>query len=272
MSTTVDCGSFTINIWTGCTSAAPSMSPSMRRNFHFANDHKRYAFEFESLSRPERLNILLEARDQLLSFQHYLDDRVRMTRDRVPRSVIYLHMSYQMSQLLIHRPYLKEPPDCSAYHLAMRSVLTAASEIAHLVRVFERQHDNFKTVPPFVVHSVLCTIAYSHFDSPPIYTSKFALLKATDTVPDFGWWKRRVVPRALSTASTRFRISGGTSTSAVIESRGPLLQLLHWTFPLSKSHFKLCSSSYGAHCACPVACVSTHSTQADITFAIPTWD
>jgi hypothetical protein len=63
-------------------------------------------------------------------------------------------MSYHMSHLLIHRPYLKEPTGSPTHQLSLRSMFFAASAIARLIRKFEADHHAFHLVPPFVVHSV----------------------------------------------------------------------------------------------------------------------
>ncbi|KAH7329655.1 hypothetical protein B0I35DRAFT_420624 [Stachybotrys elegans] len=113
-----------------------------------------YAFDFERLDGAERQHLLLEAREQLLSFHRNLDDRVQLRNAHSEATVIIFHMSYHMSHLLIHRPYLKEPSGCATHQLSLRSMFFAASAIARLVRKFEADHHNFNLVPPFVVHSV----------------------------------------------------------------------------------------------------------------------
>lgn len=65
-----------------------------------------------------------------------------------------------MSQMLIHRPYLKEAPDSSLYRLSVRSMSTAANSMVKLIREFERIAQ-FDKAPYFVSHSVL-TAAITH--------------------------------------------------------------------------------------------------------------
>ncbi|WAO82871.1 Zn(2)-C6 fungal-type domain-containing protein [Fusarium falciforme] len=59
-----------------------------------------------------------------------------------------------MSQLLIHRPYVKEPVDSAAHQLSLRTMSIAASAMVRLLRRYEKL-DSYEKVPPFVVHNVL---------------------------------------------------------------------------------------------------------------------
>ncbi|KAJ4185635.1 hypothetical protein NW767_012844 [Fusarium falciforme] len=59
-----------------------------------------------------------------------------------------------MSQLLIHRPYVKEPVDSAAHQLSLRTMSIAAGAMVRLLRRYEKL-DSYEKVPPFVVHNVL---------------------------------------------------------------------------------------------------------------------
>ncbi|KAJ3469918.1 hypothetical protein MRS44_000017 [Fusarium solani] len=113
-----------------------------------------YAFGFNKLDEPERFNLLLEAREQLLSFYRQLDPRIQLQKGTSSPQVIFLHMSYNMSQLLIHRPYVKEPVDSAAHRLSLRTMSIAAGAMVRLLRRYEKL-DSYEKVPPFVVHNVL---------------------------------------------------------------------------------------------------------------------
>ncbi|KAL6351704.1 hypothetical protein LRP88_15021 [Fusarium phalaenopsidis] len=113
-----------------------------------------YAFGFNKLDELERFNLLLEAREQLLSFYRQLDPRIQLQKDTSSPQVIFLHMSYNMSQLLIHRPYVKEPVDSAAHRLSLRTMSIAAGAMVRLLRRYEKL-DSYEKVPPFVVHNVL---------------------------------------------------------------------------------------------------------------------
>ncbi|KAJ5584532.1 uncharacterized protein N7459_004332 [Penicillium hispanicum] len=120
----------------------------------------RYSFQFHELDEPEKYRLLLNARDQLLAFYRNLDTRLYMrTADPCP-PVIILHMSYNMSQMLIHRPYLKHPAQSSAFQLSVRTMWTAATAMVSLIRQYERV-GQLEKAPPFVVHSIL-TAAVTH--------------------------------------------------------------------------------------------------------------
>ncbi|KAI8687498.1 Zn(2)-C6 fungal-type domain-containing protein [Fusarium keratoplasticum] len=115
-----------------------------------------YAFGFNKLDESERFNLLLEAREQLLSFYRQLNPRIQLQKDTSSPQVIFLHMSYNMSQLLIHRLYVKEPVDSAAHRLSLRTMSIAAGAMVRLLRRYEKL-DSYEKVPPFVVHNVLST-------------------------------------------------------------------------------------------------------------------
>ncbi|KAF7555036.1 hypothetical protein G7Z17_g2476 [Cylindrodendrum hubeiense] len=118
------------------------------------NCDESYAFEFKELNFTQRQRLLLEAREELLSFYRQLDSRVSLTGDVHSPNLIYLHMSYNTTQLLIHRPYLKEDRQTSAYNLAVQSMSTAAGASARLIREHEKVA-SFENAPPFIAHSIL---------------------------------------------------------------------------------------------------------------------
>lgn len=113
-----------------------------------------YAFEFSGLDFTQRQRLLLEAREQLLSFHRQLDHRLRLNGETHSPNLIYLHMSYNTSQLLIHRPYLNEDRQTSAYKLAIQSMSTAAGAMARLIRDHQKV-TSFENAPPFIAHSIL---------------------------------------------------------------------------------------------------------------------
>ena len=56
--------------------------------------------------------------------------------------------------MLIHRPFLRESTDSSTFRLALRSLKTASSAVARLIRGY-RKHDSFVDAPPFLIHHFL---------------------------------------------------------------------------------------------------------------------
>lgn len=118
-----------------------------------------YSFHFHALSLAERKKLLLDAREQLLSFYRTLDPTIRFplpAGNEPSASFFFLHMSYNMSQILIHRPYLSNQTtpstsSTSLQHLALRTMATAASATVRLVKNPHYSHHP----SPFVVHSIL---------------------------------------------------------------------------------------------------------------------
>ncbi|KAH8662587.1 hypothetical protein BX600DRAFT_466616 [Xylariales sp. PMI_506] len=152
-----------------------------------------YSFEFNGLEDVERQRLLIEAREQLLSFRRHLDPRLHLKREDNESVVLFCHMSYHMSQILIHRPYLNEPPRSSAHRLSIRSMTAEAADIVRLIREYEKM-ETLDKAPPFMVHSVL-TAAIT------------LLLNATSTQPNLKTQsinRIRVCFNALEAMSSRW--------------------------------------------------------------------
>ncbi|RDW59026.1 hypothetical protein BP5796_11950 [Coleophoma crateriformis] len=111
----------------------------------------------------------------------------------MPNSAIFLQMSYQMSTILIHRPYLREPTNSTSFRLAVRAMTISASIIARLLFIF-RKVSGFDTAPPFIIHHIL-TAAIMH------------LLRATDSRSELATQainKLRICLEALEAMQTRW--------------------------------------------------------------------
>lgn len=102
----------------------------------------------------------MNAREKLLSFHEGIDHRLRIGKEVRSSSVGFFQMSYQMSLLLIHRPYLREPSTSQTYRLALRSMTAAASWMTRIIRS-HRKIESLRHAPFFIVHHVL-TAAILH--------------------------------------------------------------------------------------------------------------
>lgn len=120
----------------------------------------RYSFEFPTLTFAEKNKLLMDARERVVTFHQEIDDRLRVGKVLHSSYVACFQMSYQMSLILIHRPYLREPPDSVSYRLALRSMTTAATTIASLIRAYQKL-ESFERAPFYVVHNIL-TAAIMH--------------------------------------------------------------------------------------------------------------
>jgi hypothetical protein len=102
----------------------------------------------------------MDARERVVTFHQEIDDRLRIGKVLDSGYVACFQMSYQMSLILIHRPYLREPPDSASYRLALRSITTAATTMASLIRAYQKL-ESFGQAPFYVVHNIL-TAAIMH--------------------------------------------------------------------------------------------------------------
>ncbi|CZR63610.1 uncharacterized protein PAC_13507 [Phialocephala subalpina] len=124
-----------------------------------------YSFEFKALQFIHRNRLLLSARAELLAFKQHMPSLLHLptssSNTKPPRSILFLHMSYQTSLLLIHRPYLREPPESSSFTLALATMSSAATRITQYTQVFYKHYLQHKSgveptpVLPFIIHHVL---------------------------------------------------------------------------------------------------------------------
>jgi len=102
-----------------------------------------------------RVKLLGDAQAALLEFRKVMHDSVKLTRTTTNPIIITMHMSYAMSQLLIHRPYLhSEFRSTVVARSAMHTVNASATTITRLVGIYMRCSD-LKSAPFFLTHHVL---------------------------------------------------------------------------------------------------------------------
>lgn len=114
----------------------------------------RYAFDFSEKTAIARATLLVRAHEALVKFYSQVDKSIWEKTSRRHQTVVVLELSYQTSILLIHRPFLRESTDSSTFKLALRSLKTASSAVARLIRA-HRLHNSFVDAPPFLIHHFL---------------------------------------------------------------------------------------------------------------------
>ncbi|KAH8892704.1 hypothetical protein GQ53DRAFT_718307 [Thozetella sp. PMI_491] len=119
-----------------------------------------YSFEFYELDAKTRTKLLLDGREQLLSFYQDIDTRLATPGRSGCINVIIFHMFCHMSLLLVQRPLLRQEPNGDLYRLALRSMSTSAVSITNLIREYRKAGD-LTVAPFFLVHHVL-TAAIIH--------------------------------------------------------------------------------------------------------------
>ncbi|KAF5531001.1 Nudix hydrolase [Fusarium phyllophilum] len=115
---------------------------------------KIYSFEFGELEPFERHQILSEARDHHMNFFRQMGRGLELRKNNMNPQAILLHMVYNMSLLLIHRPYLREPKDCTAHQLSIRTNMTSAHALVRLIRQYDKEA-KMENAPFFAIHCVL---------------------------------------------------------------------------------------------------------------------
>ncbi|SCO87877.1 uncharacterized protein FRV6_12004 [Fusarium oxysporum] len=115
---------------------------------------KIYSFEFGELEHFERHQLLSEARDHHLNFFRQMGRDLELRKDNMNPQVILLHMVYNMSLLLIHRPYLRELKGSAAHQLSIRTNMTSAHALVRLIRQYDKEA-KMENAPFFAIHCVL---------------------------------------------------------------------------------------------------------------------
>ncbi|RKL47029.1 hypothetical protein BFJ72_g2766 [Fusarium proliferatum] len=114
----------------------------------------RYSFEFGELEHFERHQLLSEARDHHMNFFRQMGRDLELRKNNMNPQVILLHMVYNMSLLLIHRPYLREPKESTAHQLSVRTNMTSAHALVRLIRQYEKEA-RIEDAPFFAIHCIL---------------------------------------------------------------------------------------------------------------------
>ncbi|RAH86419.1 hypothetical protein BO86DRAFT_452870, partial [Aspergillus japonicus CBS 114.51] len=129
-----------------------------------------YTFQPQENNASRRSQLLANAHAALISFYDRLDARLHLPlagpeNSSFPsRSVIYLHMSYYNSSLLIHRPFLRQADEEQQEvrgqesinaQMATQSVREPAKAFAQLVRLHHRRIGDFRQAPPFLIQHLL---------------------------------------------------------------------------------------------------------------------
>jgi hypothetical protein len=103
----------------------------------------------------QRVKLLGDAQAALLEFRKAMHISLKLTRTTSKPSILVMHMSYAMSQLLIHRPYLhSEFRSTAVARSAMHTVNAAATTITRLLSMYFRYSD-MASAPFFVTHHIL---------------------------------------------------------------------------------------------------------------------
>ncbi|KAF5644494.1 Nudix hydrolase [Fusarium sp. NRRL 52700] len=113
-----------------------------------------YSFEFAELEHFERHQLLSEARDHHMNFFRQMGRDLELRKNNMDPQVILLHMVYNMSLLLMHRPYLREPKDSTAHQLSIRTNMTSAHALARLIRQYDKEA-KIENAPFFAIHCIL---------------------------------------------------------------------------------------------------------------------
>ena len=106
------------------------------------------------MSAEERYSLLVEARESLQSFRRHFLATVPFGSEANNNSITWAHMSFLTSQMLIHRPYLQDTSYKNTSRLCLRSMMTAANEMVHLIRTLDKR-GGLDGSPFFISHSIL---------------------------------------------------------------------------------------------------------------------
>jgi hypothetical protein len=127
-----------------------------------------YTFDFDDQDPHSQLQLLMSARDALLGFQNRMNVCCPMptstASNSIPSAAAYLlYMSYYMSMILIHRPFLGVSHTDTVGRVAFRTMTTAANASTKVLRslMHHQSSEKVSKMPFPLVHHVLTT-AVSH--------------------------------------------------------------------------------------------------------------
>ncbi|KAF4634816.1 hypothetical protein G7Y89_g3285 [Cudoniella acicularis] len=144
-----------------------------------------YAFEFNTMDSIQRNRLLVSAHNAMLNYKKTLPESLknppchRITSAILIPSVLFLRMSYDMSLMLIYRPFLREPPTTNSFRLAVATMTLAAANMTRHIQIFQKSYapdrstQNQTLIPPhFIVHHIL-TASIMHLLSGTSQKTKF---------------------------------------------------------------------------------------------------
>jgi hypothetical protein len=127
-----------------------------------------YTFDFHDEDPHIQLQLLMSARDALLGFQTHMNESCPMPTSTTSISIpsaaaCLLYMSYYMSMILIHRPFLGVSHTDTVRRVAFRTMTTTANASTKILRNLMHHHssESVSKMPFPLVHHVLTT-AVSH--------------------------------------------------------------------------------------------------------------
>ncbi|EFQ30197.1 fungal specific transcription factor domain-containing protein [Colletotrichum graminicola M1.001] len=131
-----------------------------------------FSTSFESLPISQQVRILVASQENLNTFFRSRHDRLHLSGDLTPKPVLQFHLAYQMTILITMPPFLRmfaaisQPsstsesgkvagPNSEFILLVLRSLTTAATAVARLVRTYRRGHGFEEPPNPLIVHHLL---------------------------------------------------------------------------------------------------------------------
>ncbi|QSZ34525.1 hypothetical protein DSL72_006119 [Monilinia vaccinii-corymbosi] len=114
----------------------------------------RYAFEWADLKAKQRQNLLNCAHKALKDFYAGIDDKLALSKNFMPQTLLLFQLAYHTGLLLIHRPFLNEPKGSETLSFALRSATNAAASIARIVRAY-RKFRGFAGANPQIIDYIL---------------------------------------------------------------------------------------------------------------------
>ncbi|KAL1634243.1 hypothetical protein SLS58_010787 [Diplodia intermedia] len=111
------------------------------------------SFDFPTLDTSKKEILLRDARLALNQFYGSVDARLRTATD-APPSYFYFQISYHVSLILLHRPFLNSTPS-PIFSSALHAMAAAASSITDLLHRLRTAPHRVQTIPPFIIYHVL---------------------------------------------------------------------------------------------------------------------
>lgn len=119
-----------------------------------------YAFGWYKLSQVEKEKLVLHSHQSLVKFNDQNNTCLRIHRNYMPETAVWLQLAYNAALILIHRPLLSEASNTKLGRFSLTVATTAASTISRILREFGTTQGLSSTAPQIVDYISIAAIMH----------------------------------------------------------------------------------------------------------------
>ncbi|KAH0039310.1 hypothetical protein KCU78_g1320, partial [Aureobasidium melanogenum] len=119
-----------------------------------------HAFGWYKLSQAEKEKLVLHSHQSLVKFNEQNNACLRIHKDHMPETAVWLHLAYNAALILIHRPLLSEASNTKLGRFSLTVATTAASTISRTLREFGTAQEFSSTAPQVIDYISIAAIMH----------------------------------------------------------------------------------------------------------------